>query len=88
MFFDWHQTKWRAAKTAANIPQTYREDSWTKDPCTRRTLQNKTPLTNGTDDSSSKSKSTLNSNLFFMRKNDMLRQVGDGKEDGCREAAG
>lgn len=38
------------------------------------TLQNKTPFTKGTDDNSSKSKLTLNLNLFFfMRMNDMIR---------------
>lgn len=52
----------------------YRDDSSAKPPSSSLTLQNKTPLTKGTDESSSKSKSTLNLNLFFfMRMNDMMR---------------
>lgn len=43
----------------------YREDSSVKPRSSSRTLQNKTPLTKGTEDSSSNSKSTLNLNLFF-----------------------
>lgn len=58
---------------AINISSSYRDDSWAKPPSSSRTLQNRTPFTNGTDDRSSKSKSTRNLNLFFLlRMKDMM----------------
>lgn len=46
-------------------PKSHREDSSEKPPSSSRTLQKSTPLTKGTEDSSSSSKSTLNLNFFF-----------------------
>lgn len=43
----------------------HREDSSEKPPSSSLTLQKRTPLTKGTDESSSSSKSTLNLNFFF-----------------------
>lgn len=61
---------------AINI-SSYRDDSSAKPPSSSRTLQKRTPFTNGTDDSSSKSKSTRNLNLFFLlRMKDMLEPRG------------
>lgn len=62
---------------AINSTKSYRDDSSAKPPSSSLTLQNKTPFTKGTDDSSSKSKFTLNLNLFFfIRMNDMMRPPG------------
>lgn len=43
----------------------HREDSSENPPSSSLTLQNRTPLTKGTEESSSSSKSTLNLNFFF-----------------------
>lgn len=57
---------------AKNSATSHRDDSSAKPPSRSRTLQKRTPLTKGTDDSSSKSKSTLNLKRFFLlRRNDM-----------------
>lgn len=51
---DWIETK-----------HPHREDSSENPPSSSLTLQNRTPLTKGTEESSSSSKSTLNLNFFF-----------------------
>lgn len=62
-----------SSQTLAINISSYRDDSSAKPPSSSRTLQNRTPFTNGTDESSSKSKSTRNLNLFFLlRMKDML----------------
>lgn len=63
---------------AINSAASYRDDTAAKPPSRSRTLQNNTPLTKGTDDSSSRSKSTLNLNLFFfVRMNDMVPDAAE-----------
>lgn len=70
-----------------NSTPSYRDDSSAKPPWRSLTLQNKTPLTKGTDDNSSKSKSTLNLNLFFfIRMNDMMpEREGTGHSEPLTE---
>lgn len=69
---DWIETK-----------HPHREDSSENPPSSSLTLQNRTPLTKGTEESSSNSKSTLNLNFFFfiiiksIHSSDRMRRCSD-----------